>query len=63
MWERYGRAYIAKIHLEHAKTNDRTQRHNYKRRLEEVFTDESKGGRDLAVWSNRMLKGAGFPID
>jgi len=63
MWERYGRAYTAKIHLEHAKTDDRTQRHNYKRRLEEVFTDESKGGRDLAVWSNRMLKGAGFPID
>ena len=63
MWERYGRAYIAKIHLEHAKTDDRTQRHNYKRRLEEVYADDSKGGRDLAVWSNRMLKGAGFPID
>ena len=63
MWERYGRAYIAKIHLEHAKTDDRTQRHNYKRRLEEVYADDSKGGRDLAVWSNRMLKGAGFPIE
>jgi hypothetical protein len=63
MWDRYGRAYVAKIHLEHAKTDDRTQRHNYKRRLEEIYADDTKGGRDLAVWSNTMLKGAGFPID
>ena len=63
LWQRYGRAYVAKIHLEYAKTDDRTQRHNYKRRLEEVYGDDTINGRDLAVWSNKMLKGAGFPID
>jgi len=62
-WARFGRAYIAKLHLEQAVTDDRTQRHNYKRRLEEVFADDLKGGRDLAVWNNQMLKGAGLPID
>ena len=59
-WEKFGRAYVCKVHMEQEKTNDRTQRHNWKRRLEEVFGDASKGGRELASWNNRMLKGAGF---
>lgn len=59
-WELFGRAYVCKLHMEQEKTNDRTQRHNWKRRLEEVFGDDSKGGRELAIWNNRMLKGSGF---
>jgi len=59
-WELFGRAYVCKLHMEQEKTNDRTQRHNWKRRLEEVFADDAKGGRELAIWNNRMLKGAGF---
>lgn len=59
-WELFGRAYVCKLHMEQEKTNDRTQRHNWKKRLEEVFGDDSKGGRELAIWNNRMLKGAGF---
>lgn len=59
-WELFGRAYVCKLHMEQEKTNDRTQRHNWKRRLEEVFGDDGKGGRELAIWNNRMMKGAGF---
>jgi hypothetical protein len=59
-WKEFGRAYVCKLHMEQEKTNDRTQRHNWKRRLEEVFGDDSKEGRELAVWNNRMLKGSGF---
>ena len=46
--------------MEQEKTEDRTQRFNYKKRLEEVFGDPRKGGTELAVWNNRMLKGSGF---
>lgn len=60
LWETYGRAYVAKIHLEHEKTDDRTQRYNYKRRLEEVFADQNRGGRELSIWNNKILKGAGL---
>ena len=59
-WELFGRAYVCKLHMEQEKTNDKTQRHNWKRRLMEVFDDDKKGGRDLAVWNNKMLKGGGF---
>ena len=63
-WQLHGRTYIAKLHLEMAETTDRIKRNNHKRRLEEVFADDdgSRGGRDLAVWSNKMLRGAGLPI-
>ena len=46
--------------MEQEKTNDKSQRNNWKRRLMEVFGDDQKGGRDLAVWNNKMLKGGGF---
>ena len=59
-WELFGRAYVCKLHMEQEKTNDKTQRHNWKKRLMEVFDDDKKGGRDLAVWNNKMLKGGGF---
>ena len=47
-----------------AETTDRIRRNNHKRRLEEVFADKdgTRGGRDLAVWNNQMLRGAGLPI-
>jgi hypothetical protein len=63
-WEQHGRTYIAKLHLEMAETTDRIRRNNHKRRLEEVFADQdgTRGGRDLAVWNNKMLRGAGLPI-
>ena len=63
-WEQHGRTYIAKLHLEMAETTNRSSRNNHKRRMEEVFADEdgTRGGRDLAVWSNQMLRGAGLPI-
>ena len=63
-WEQHGKTYIAKLHLEMAETTDRIRRNNHKRRLEEVFADKdgTRGGRDLAVWNNQMLRGAGLPI-
>ncbi len=59
-WERFGRAYVCKIQMEQEKTDDRTHRSNYKRRLEQVFADDAKGGTDLATWNIRMMKGSGF---
>ena len=59
-WEQFGRSYVCKVQMEQEKTEDRTQRFNYKKRLEEVFGDPRKGGTELAVWNNRMLKGSGF---
>lgn len=60
-WEKWGRAWVCKIHLEQLKTDDKTQRYNYTRRMQEIFDDETKGGRDLLLWRNKMLMGAGFP--
>lgn len=63
-WEKHGRTYIAKMHLEMAETSDRIRRNNHKRRLEEVFADKdgTRGGIELFRWNNKMLKGAGLPI-
>lgn len=51
-WEIHGKAYIAKIHLEKYKTDDRAQRHNLNRRINEVLTDRV----ELAKWRNQMVK-------
>ena len=59
--KKWGRAWVCKIHLEQLKTDDKTQRYNYTRRMQEIFDDETKGGRDLLLWRNKMLMGAGFP--
>ena len=63
-WEQHGKTYIAKLHLEMAETTDRIKRSNHKRRMEEVFADEdgTRGGRDLVIWNNKMLRGARLPI-
>ena len=60
-WEKWGHAWVCKIQLEQLKTDDKTQRYNYTRRMQEIFDDETKGGRDLLLWRNKMLMGAGFP--
>lgn len=52
LWEKHGKGYIAKLHLEKEKTEDRSQRHNLKRRIDEVLTDR----KELAIWRNIMVK-------
>jgi len=59
-WEKYGRAYVAKLQMEQEKTDDKTRRDNWRRRLEEVFGDDEKRGRDLAIWCNQMWRGSGL---
>lgn len=59
-WERFGKAYVSKLHMEQDRTDDRTQRHNWKKRLEEVFADLSKDGKSLAKWNNQILRESGF---
>ena len=44
--------YIVKVHLEMEKTDDHAKRYNLKRGLEEVLGDR----RELAIWTNLMLK-------
>ena len=44
------------MHLEMEKTDDHAQRYNLKRRLEEVLGDR----RELAIWTNLMLKEGGY---
>ena len=56
LWEKHGKGYIAKLHLEKEKTEDRSQRHNLKRRIDEVLT----GRKELAIWRNIMVKENGF---
>jgi hypothetical protein len=56
LWEKHGRAYIAKLHLEREKTDDRSQRHNLKRRIDEVLGER----KELAIWRNIMVKENGF---
>ena len=55
-WERHGQRYIAKVHLEMAKTDDHAQRYNLKRRVEKVLGER----KDLAIWTNLMLREGGF---
>jgi len=56
LWEKHGKGYIAKLHLEKEKTEDRSQRHNLKRRIDEVLADR----KELAIWRNIMVKENGF---
>ena len=51
-WEIHGKAYIAKLHLEKFKTDDRAQRHNLSRRIDEVLTERE----ELAKWRNSLVK-------
>lgn len=55
-WQHHGKAYIAKLRLEQEKTEDRVQRHNLRRRLEEVLAKHE----DLAIWRNIREKEVGI---
>lgn len=56
-WEKHGRAYVAKLHLEYEKTDDRAQRHNLKRRIDEVLATPERI--ELARWRNIIAKETG----
>ena len=56
LWEKHGKGYIAKLQLEKEKTEDRSQRHNLKRRIDEVLAER----KELAIWRNIMVKENGF---
>ena len=55
-WEKHGQAYVAKVQFLMESTEDRAQKYNLKRRLEEVLGDR----RELAVWNNVILKNSGL---
>ena len=55
-WEEHGNAYVAKVQFLMESTEDRAQRFNLKRRLEQVLGERPK----LAIWNNVMLKQSGF---
>ena len=58
VWDKFGRAYICKIHMEQEKTDNKTTRYNLKRRLEEVLSDERAV--ELNKWNIKMVRGSGF---
>ncbi len=55
-WQEHGQAYVAKLHVQQAKTEDRAQRFNLKRRLEQVLQERTQ----LAIWRNVLVKENGF---
>lgn len=57
-YKEHGQAYIAKLHYLQETTESRTNRHNLKRRIEEVLGHEDDTA--LAVWRNVVLKNSGF---
>ena len=55
-WEKHGQAYVAKLQHLMESTEDRAQKYNLKRRLEEVMGDRT----ELAVWNTVVLKNSGL---
>lgn len=55
-WKEYGYAYIAKLEMLGAVTEDASQRYNYKRRLEKVMSER----KTLAIWRNKILQDSGL---
>ena len=55
-WNEYGNAYIAKLEMLGAITEDASQRYNYKRRLETVMGER----KTLAIWRNKILQQSGL---
>jgi hypothetical protein len=51
-WVKHGKAYLAKVNVLMEKTDDRAQRHNLKRRIEEVLDNH----RELVEWSNHFTR-------
>ena len=54
-WKSHGEAYMAKLQYL-MNTEDRAQRYNLKRRIEEVTGDR----KELAIWNNLMIKNGGL---
>ena len=57
-YEDHGKAYVAKLHYLQENSEDRTARFNFKRRIEEVLSQEK--GNELAKWRNLVLKNSGL---
>ena len=57
-YEEHGRAYVAKLHYVQFTTENRSNRHVTKRRIEEVLGHEK--AKELAIWRNVILKQGGF---
>ena len=55
-WGKHGQAYVAKVQFLMESTEDRAQRFNLKRRLEEVLGDR----KELAIWNTLILKNSGL---
>ena len=55
-WQSHGQAYVAKLQFLMDSTEDRAQRFNLKRRLEEVLGER----KELAIWNNVILKNSGL---
>jgi hypothetical protein len=56
-WSAHGKAYIAKLHLEQEKTDDKAQRFNLKKRLDDVLGDSRRS--ELLRWRNQIAKESG----
>ena len=56
-WEHHGKAYVAKLHYEQEKTDDKAQRFNLKKRLDDVLTDSRRS--QLLLWRNQIAKQSG----
>ena len=49
-WSKHGKAYLARVNVLMEKTDDRAQRHNLKRRIEQVLNEH----RELIEWHNHL---------
>ena len=49
-WKRHGKAYLARVNILMEKTDDKAQRHNLKRRIEQVLNEQ----RELIEWHNHL---------
>ena len=56
-WSAHGKAYIAKLHYEQERTDDKAQRFNLKKRLDDVLTDSRRS--QLLLWRNQIAKESG----
>lgn len=56
-WEHHGKAYIAKLHYEQERTDDKAQRFNLKKRIDDVLSDSRRSA--LLLWRNKIAKESG----
>ena len=53
-WSRHGKAYLAKLNISMEMTDSRTQRHNLKRRIEQVLNEH----KEYVEWNRHITKEA-----